>query len=152
MGPKQQQLQETELRPGIDYWEPQKFIPGGRSERWCFTSPRGEQQIEEQLIRLEQNPEVKILIAGAETGSRTGYQHYQGFVMFYNQKSFKQVKALLTDKTHLEKTEGTTNKAIQYCMKEGQVKYHKNVNETNQGKSLDTAEKREQKETKEHEK
>jgi hypothetical protein len=64
---------------------------------------------------------------GEEIGEETNYEHWQGYVQFYNQKSAKQVKNLLTNETHIEKAKGTTKRNIEYCSKQHKVRYQKNV-------------------------
>jgi hypothetical protein len=90
----------------------------GRSERWCFTAPRGQTEIEEQLHRLRANPEVQVLCVGAETGEETNYEQIE-----------EQVKELLTKESHIEKAKGTTKRDIEFCGKQHQVKYEVNVHQ-----------------------
>jgi hypothetical protein len=102
-------------------------LPGGRHDRWCFTSPRGDESgIEQKLFSLQHNPQVYILCVGAEVGEG-GYNHWQGFVAFHAVKTAKQVKELLVKESHIEVAKGTTKKNIEYCSKEHKVKYSKNV-------------------------
>jgi hypothetical protein len=64
---------------------------------------------------------------GHEKGTKTGYEHYQGFVVFETTKSAMQVKSKLTDQTHVEISRESSKKCIEYCRKEHRIRYEKNI-------------------------
>jgi hypothetical protein len=105
-----------------------------RGRRWTFTIPRTATDAENQLQLLQENPTVTRLIVGAEQGTATGYQHFQGFVEFLHEKSFRQVKNLLVNEAHLEKAKGSIKANFDYCTKEEDVRYCKGMDDQREDK------------------
>ena len=56
-------------------------------------------------------------------GVVTKTPHLQGYVHFKNEKSLKQLKALMP-RAHVEARKGTIQQAIEYCQKEGDWEEH----------------------------
>ena len=74
---------------------------------------------EEETIR---NAPCAYMLFGRERGDE-GTPHLQGYVHFKNEKSFKQLKALMP-RAHVEARKGTIQQAIEYCQKEGDWEEH----------------------------
>jgi len=76
----------------------------------------------EEVAWLEAtNAQTKYIIFGEEIGDETHTPHLQGFVMFYNAKTFTQVKKYFGDRYHLEQSKGTALENIAYCSKDGKI-------------------------------
>lgn len=65
------------------------------------------------------NIDCTYMIYGLEEAPSTGTKHIQGYIYFENAKSFKTIKRLLGEKTHIEKAKGTAEQNKIYCSKEG---------------------------------
>lgn len=89
----------------------------GRSRRWVFTL--NNYTVEEEGKVQEPNDRVKYIIYGREVGE-SGTKHLQGFVQFKQPASFNQVKEYIP-RAHWEKARGTTDQAITYCQKDGDI-------------------------------
>jgi hypothetical protein len=60
-------------------------LPAGRTERLCFTSPRGPKEIEAKLFQLQHNKQVYRLCIAAATGEAR-YEHWHGFAEFHSRR------------------------------------------------------------------
>lgn len=86
-----------------------------RSKSYCFTI-NNPTEVDDRNIEELKN-EALYLIYGHERGE-SGTPHYQGFVMFANQRSLNAVKRIIP-RAHLEPRKGTVFQAIDYCKKDG---------------------------------
>ena len=84
---------------------------------------------EEETIR---NAPCAYMLFGRERGDE-GTPHLQGYVHFKNEKSLKQLKALMP-RAHVEARKGTIQQAIEYCQKEGDWEEHGRETKDAQGK------------------
>lgn len=82
------------------------------SRAWCFTLNNYTEEEDKALQELECN----YLIYGYEVAPETGTPHLQGYVRFKFPKKLEQVKAKIP-RAHLEKSRGTIEDNISYCMK-----------------------------------
>ena len=96
-----------------------------RSSRWCFTinnPTNADTTTLQSLIDPNGVPttesNIRYLIYSTETGA-SGTPHYQGFVIFHSTRRFHQVRTLLGGRAHVERTQGTSQQAADYCRKEG---------------------------------
>lgn len=91
-----------------------------RVRNFCFTL-NNYTQVEYDLFSIP-NKQVRYIILGKEKGELEETPHLQGFMIFYNQKSFHQAldffKKNYSERVHLEKTEGTIASNIAYCSKD----------------------------------
>jgi hypothetical protein len=78
------------------------------------------------MFQLQLNEDVDKLAIGAEV-SQSGYKHWQGAVTFRIEKSAIQVRNLICHCVHLEVMRGSTQAALKYCVKDGQVMFQKNL-------------------------
>lgn len=105
-----------------------------RSRGWCFTLNNYTDDEVNKLSCTGSDPSVAYLCYGKEVGdSRT--PHLQGFLYAKTLKSFKQIKVLLSERAHVEPQRGTTDQAIDYCFKDGDVTEF--GSRPNQGKRTD---------------
>lgn len=90
-----------------------------RSRGWCFTVNNPTEYYEELVLGdLRIDTPWQYIVYGRERGER-GTPHLQGYVYFANKKSFDQVKEILGSQAHVEKQRGPTQRAIEYCKKDG---------------------------------
>ena len=85
----------------------------------CFTL--NNYTLEECILlkdRAERQKSCKYLCFQKEVG-KEGTPHLQGYAEFSRGCSFKQLKALLGDRAHFERRQGTNVQARDYCRKEG---------------------------------
>jgi len=87
-------------------------------KKWCFTLNNPTNGESSSLVDVFESEHVKYAVVGRETGE-SGTPHLQGFVWFTDRKSLRQAKAILSDRMHLEPTQGTDKQASDYCKKEG---------------------------------
>lgn len=82
-----------------------------RARSWCFTknNPDGS-----ELYDIE----CKYIIVGNEYGEKNNTHHHQGFIMFKNATTFKRVKKILPEGSHIEICKGSPQDNIKYCSKE----------------------------------
>lgn len=59
-----------------------------------------------------------LYVIGKEIGE-SGTPHLQGYSYFTSTKSFRQVKLLISDKIHIEKSKGSKEQNFNYCTKDG---------------------------------
>ena len=84
-----------------------------QSTRWCFTINNFTPQDEARLQDLK----PKYLVYGRETGEG-GTPHLQGFVIFERNITFHAAKTQIGPTAHIEKAEGTSAQASEYCKKQ----------------------------------
>ena len=85
-----------------------------RTRHWCFTVF----QDKEKKPEFDE-AKMKYLIVGDEICPDTGRPHWQSYVYFYNETSFKSLKKLVGNSAHLEVCKGSSTQNIAYCSKEG---------------------------------
>lgn len=106
-----------------------------RSRGWCFTlNNYTDDEVDSLSKGGSDSKSVVYLCFGKEVGD-SGTPHLQGFLYTKTVKSFKQVKALLSPRAHVECQKGTTKQAIEYCFKDGDVTEY--GTRPNQGKRTD---------------
>lgn len=91
-----------------------------RSRGWCFTVNNPTTYYEELFITLRDDIPWQYIVFGRERGE-SGTPHLQGYVYFTNKKSFNQVKDIFGSQAHIEPQRGPTQRAIEYCKKDGDV-------------------------------
>lgn len=91
-----------------------------RSRGWCFTVNNPSEYYEELFITLRDTIPWQYIVFGRERGE-SGTPHLQGYVYFTNKKSFTQVKEYLGQQAHIEPQRGPTQRAIEYCKKDGDI-------------------------------
>lgn len=124
-------------RPYLVNWSFHYMAPNNnktRSRAWCWTLNNYTPEEETKLQALE----VRYLIYGREVGD-SGTKHLQGYVYFENKKSFRQVKATISPRAHLEKAKGSAKENIAYCSKDGDV-YERGLPPKGSGTTQDRAE------------
>lgn len=86
-----------------------------RSRNWCFTLNNYTDEEVESVREVVKD--TKYLVFGYEVAPETGTPHLQGYIQFKNEKSFKQVKKMLPDRTHFEACKGSAVQNYKYCTK-----------------------------------
>lgn len=104
------------------------------SKRFCFTLNNYTDNEVASLLNLD----VQYLVFGREVGD-SGTPHLQGFVVFNSSKRFNAAKALLGERVHLERANGTSIQAATYCKKDGDFEERGEL-PANQGSRTDFAE------------
>jgi hypothetical protein len=89
-----------------------------RSRGWCGTLNNYVEADVDNFRHLESSAGVQTLICSREVGA-SGTPHLQFYIEFFNQISFRALKARLGDRVHLEVRRGTPLQAFEYCEKEG---------------------------------
>lgn len=90
-----------------------------RSRGWCFTlNQYTDDEVRVLSERGSTNPISQYLVFGFEVGD-SGTPHLQGYVYFKSVKSFKQAKAYIGDRAHVESQRGSPQQAAEYCKKDG---------------------------------
>jgi len=85
-----------------------------RSRSWCFTLNN---YTPEEFTVLEQ-VDCTYIVMGRETGE-SGTPHLQGWVYMPSVKSLKQMRAIISERAHLEVAKGNAEQNMAYCKKEG---------------------------------
>lgn len=85
-----------------------------RYRTWCFTVNNW---MEEDLEMIKEIP-YNYIVVGKEIGENQT-PHLQGYIELENAKSFKAIKKIFPEKTHLEPRKGTALQASDYCKKDG---------------------------------
>ena len=93
-------------------------MAGTRSRGWCFTINNPAEYYEELFISLRDDIPWQYIVYGRERGE-SGTPHLQGYVYYATLKSFHQIKEHLGTQAHIEKQRGPTQRAIEYCKKDG---------------------------------
>lgn len=101
-------------------------MPGARS--YCFTMNN---PLYITLIHLLRE-NFKYLIIGFENAPTTGTPHVQGYIQYWDPKTFKSIKAVMP-MSHIEVAKGTPQQNIAYCSKDG-VWFEYGVKPTSGGK------------------
>lgn len=92
-----------------------------RSRGWCFTLNNYTDEDVSILSQGGTSPQdVVYLVFGKEVGD-SGTHHLQGYLHTKTVKSFKQAKAIISDRAHVEPRKGSVKQAIEYCCKDGDV-------------------------------
>jgi len=107
-----------------------------RSKNWCFTLNNYTNEELEQLTGLNGNKQIKYMIYGKEVGEQ-GTPHIQGYIMFQNQKLFKQIKKFIPERSHIEKAKGDIAQNVAYCSKDGQAVEYGDIPAHQPGKRTD---------------
>ena len=89
-----------------------------RSRNWCFTLNNYTDDDEQRIVDLEGHKQIRYLIVGKELGEQEQTPHLQGFIVFFNAKTFNQVKTFLGERYHIEKCIGSVSQNIAYCSKD----------------------------------
>lgn len=111
-------------------------MPRVRAKRWCFTInnyTEGEVQLLSDLLSSEH---VEYGIYGREQGEN-GTPHLQGYVIFKDSKEALQAKRLISERCHIEKSNGTPQQAADYCKKDGDFNEYGSLPNVAQGKRSD---------------
>lgn len=89
-----------------------------RARRWTWTlnNPTREEEVKLSEIGEEQ---ARYIIYGREVAPSTNTVHLQGYVEFTTLKSLTQLKCLVGERIHAEKSNGTGVQNREYCMKDG---------------------------------
>lgn len=92
-----------------------------RSRDFLLTIPRQACETASRLQQIFTDIGVLSAVFQLEKGENTGYEHWQVFLRFKNQKRFTTLKSQLTKKglktAHIESRKGTVGQAIKYCSK-----------------------------------
>lgn len=92
-----------------------------RSRDFLLTIPGQDAPTASQLQQIFTDIHVLSAVFQLEKGGNTGYEHWQVFLRFKNQKRFSTLKAQLTKNglktAHIESRKGTVEQAIKYCSK-----------------------------------
>lgn len=92
-----------------------------RSRDFLLTVPRQTCTTASQLQQIFVDIHALSAVFQLEKGGKTGYEHWQIFLRFKNQKRFATLKGQLTKKglktAHIESRKGTVEQAIKYCSK-----------------------------------
>jgi len=105
------------------------------AKNWCFTLNNYTDDEYGRICTCGADPHVvSYMVVGKEVGE-TGTPHLQGFVQFKDKKRLAPVKALLSERLHLEPMRGTALQASDYCKKEGDVTEYGTI--MSQGKRTD---------------
>lgn len=91
-----------------------------RSRSWCFTLNNPGEGDTPSLEKALQEAGAEFYIWGEEGAPKTGTVHYQGYVHFKLQKTFRTVQKLIP-RAHLEVSRGSITDNIKYCSKEERV-------------------------------
>lgn len=89
-----------------------------KSRGFCFTTNNFGADEVLCLRRLGRSDGVRYLLFGRETGE-SGTRHLQGYIYFASPKTFRQAKAKLGERCHLEKAKGGSRANYDYCTKDG---------------------------------
>ena len=92
-----------------------------RSRDFLLTVPRQDAPDASTLQQIFADIHVLSAVFQLEKGENTGYEHWQVFIRFKNQKRFTTLKSQLTKNglktAHIESRKGTVEQAIKYCSK-----------------------------------
>lgn len=89
-----------------------------RKRDYCFTLNNWTQDEYDNLLNVNRK-QVSYLVIGKEVGDKKETPHLQGYIRFYNAKTFDQAKKFLNnDRLHIEATKGTPSQNIAYCTKD----------------------------------
>lgn len=84
------------------------------SRRWVFTLNNYTPEDESRITGIQ----CRYLVYGRERGE-SGTPHLQGYLVFASNKRFNAVKALVGDRSHIERARGSSTQASDYCKKDG---------------------------------
>lgn len=73
---------------------------------------------DDDVTRLQNYAGVKYHVFGKEVGE-SGTPHLQGYIVFSKQLTFNQVRNIVGNRAHVERTKGTPQEASNYCKKDG---------------------------------
>lgn len=95
-------------------------LRANRTRAWLFTLNNWTEEEEHAIIDLTRQDSLRYIIFGRENAPTTGTPHLQGFVYFFQPKTFDAVKAFFQiDRIHLKRmTYGHTLDIINYCKKD----------------------------------
>lgn len=89
---------------------------------WMLTLPKQSCDSASHLQQIFTDLAVVSAVFQLEQGEQTGYEHWQAFVRFRNQKRFKTLKNQLSSAglatAHIEPRHGSVAQAVAYCSKE----------------------------------
>lgn len=88
------------------------------AKHYCFTLNNHTDQDVDKLRKLANEETTTYLIFGYERGE-SGTPHLQGFISFTSRRTFKQAKALINARAHLEPAKGSPAQNRKYCTKDG---------------------------------
>ncbi len=84
---------------------------------WCFTD--FELLDWDNIFRSEK---IRYVCWGSEVCPKTKRKHYQGWIQFEDKKRLTALKAITSDKLHLEVCKGTEGQNEKYCQKDNEYK------------------------------
>lgn len=90
-----------------------------QSRTWCFTLNNWTEEEYKVLLALEGHKQIRYMIFGKEIGEELT-PHLQGYIVFHNPKKMLQVKAIIGERTHIEKSKGNAKQNQAYCSKDEQ--------------------------------
>lgn len=89
-----------------------------RKRDYCFTLNNWTQEEYDSLVNINRK-QVSYLVFGKEIGDKEETPHLQGYIRFYNAKTFEQTRKFFdNDRIHIEATKGTPSQNIAYCTKD----------------------------------
>ena len=88
--------------------------------RWVFTINNFSYEEEEIIRNLDQNPNVKYVIAEEEHLDQ-GTPHIQGYLHMKSKTRRRQIERILGGRAYVDLAKGTEDENIKYCQKENQV-------------------------------
>nr|WAE42341.1 MAG: replication associated protein [Cressdnaviricota sp.] len=90
-----------------------------RTRNWTFTLNNYTAEEEARFQSADWVKQISWFIYGHEEGEDAHTPHLQGTVVFFNAKTFTQVRSFFGERFHVEQRKGTLEQNIAYCSKEG---------------------------------
>jgi len=116
---------------------PKQYGPGP-AKRYCFTLNNPTPAEAEHITATLTEEVCEYVIIGRETGEK-GTPHFQGFVHLKDKKRFSQVKAMISDRAHVEQARGSNEHNRLYCSKDGDIYLERGIVGAGQGSRSDIA-------------
>ena len=115
------------FKPGNNMTQRQVSSQSGNKpskyRRWCFTlNNYDEEEPWRKVDELAEQKSIKYLVVGREMAPSTGTRHLQGYVEYFNCRSFngtsRHVHAIFGGNAHIEVAHSSLNENYVYCTKE----------------------------------
>jgi len=97
------------------------------AKNWVFTLNNYTADEVEKLAEMYQHGRFQYIVFGYEIGEE-GTPHLQGYVQLKKKARMNQVKALISNRAHLEIQRGSVVQAVNYCKKDGDFEEHGTFN------------------------